>query len=140
MAWAVISNPGTVILFENKLDLTRVNLLKKELLYHCDTVPHIGVIHIQHVGIFITHRENASGRHANYRQSLPYSLTKNLRVMLSVASGLVPQSIGDHRDSAALLVNQFHAKPDRIHHLDESLPDLRMLEFCRASMEKRDLF
>ena len=100
----MVGYPCPVVLLEHQFDLPGIDKFEEILLDQRDGVAYLRVVHFEDVGILVPHREYASGRDPHYGKPLGDSLLENGDVVPGVPCGACPEAVGDHGDTAALLV------------------------------------
>ncbi len=118
-----------------------VELVPQEAGHQGDAIPHLVVVLLQQVGVFIPQGEAAGGggsqeRHLVAKQAVFQLLDVEGRLLF----GLVHEAVGNQRHAAALLpLEQLHADVHGVEHLHQLLAELRVVVVDVAAVEVGDL-
>ncbi len=118
-----------------------VELVPQEAGHQRDAIPHLVVVLLQQVGIFIAQGKAAGGgggqqRHLVAQQGVLHLLDIKGCLLL----GLVHEAVGNERHAAALLsLQQLHAYVHGVEHLHQLLAKLRVVVVDIAAVEVCDL-
>ena len=114
-----------------------VKLVPQEAGHQRDAIPHLVIVLLQQVGVFVPQGEAAGGGGGQQRHLVAQQRVLKLPDVESrLLLGLVHEAVGNQRHAAALLpLQQLHAYVHGVEHLHQLLAELRVVVVDVAAVE-----